>query len=155
MDGLEIVPITLRQAYAFVESHHRHHGTPRGHKVSIGVQLGDSLVGIAIMGRPVARNLDDGRTIEVTRTCTDGTPNANSMLYGAAWRTARAMGYRRLITYTQEGETGASLRAAGLRITAEFLSEPSWSRNGRPREARPERVRRYRWEITDSNKQAR
>lgn len=144
---MEIVPITLRQAYAFVEQHHRHHGSPRGHKLSIGVEIAGKLCGVAILGRPLARNLDDGRTIEVTRTCTDGTRNVNSMLYGAAWRVARAAGYRRLVTYTQDGETGASLRAAGLRMTAEFLSEPSWGRAGREREARPERVRRFRWEM--------
>ncbi len=72
-----------------------------------------------MVGRPVARALDDGITSEIIRTCTDGTHNANSMLYGAAVRACKAMGYRRVITYTQEDESGASLRAAGfVRIQA-------------------------------------
>ncbi|MFD4611942.1 XF1762 family protein [Streptomyces sp. NPDC058440] len=61
---------------------------------------------VAIVGRPVARHLDDGTTLEVTRTASDGTRNANSLLYGASWRAAKALGYRRLITFTQEGESG-------------------------------------------------
>jgi hypothetical protein len=80
-----------------------------------------------MVGRPVARHYDDGRTLEVNRTCTDGTPNANSALYGAAWRVAKAMGYRRLITYTQDGESGASLRAAAWRIVAERPARESWA----------------------------
>lgn len=147
MSALVVVPITLRQACAFIEAHHRHHASPRGHKLSIGVRRGDDLVGVAVLSRPVARNLDDGLTVEVTRTCTDGTPNVNSMLYGAAWRVARAMGYRRLVTYTQEGETGASLRAAGLQVTAELAPRPGWDAPSRPRELLgSENVRRYRWE---------
>jgi tRNA A37 N6-isopentenylltransferase MiaA len=113
--SLEIVPVTFRQAQAFIARHHRHHKPPRGMKFCLGIAAGDELVGVATVGRPVARAYDDGYTLEVNRTCTDGTPNANSMLYGASWRAAKALGYRRLITYTQEGETGASLRAAGWR----------------------------------------
>ena len=96
---LEVVPITLREANAFVEQNHRHHGPTVGHKFSIGLSDGEKIVGVAIAGRPVARHLDDGWTLEVNRLCTDGTRNACSMLYAAAWRTARAMGYKRLVTY--------------------------------------------------------
>lgn len=71
------------------------------------------IVGVAIVGRPVSRFLDDGWTLEVNRLCTDGTHNACSMLYAAAWRAARAMGYKRVITYILETENGTSLRAAG------------------------------------------
>jgi hypothetical protein len=85
------------------------------------------LVGVAMVGRPVARAFDDGRTLEVNRSCTDGTKNANSMLYGAAWRAAKALGYTRLITYTQEGESGASLRGAGWRVVAERNARGSWA----------------------------
>lgn len=80
--------------------------------------------GVAIVGRPVARGLDDGWTLEVTRTCTDGTKNANSMLYGAAWRAARALGYRRLVTYTLVEESGTSLRAAGWKTVHETRGRP-------------------------------
>ena len=97
--GLRLVPVTFAEASAFVDAHHRHHRRPRGHKFSIGAAVGDTLVGVAMVGRPVARHYDDGLTLEVNRTATDGTHNANSLLYGAAWRAAKAMGYARLITY--------------------------------------------------------
>lgn len=118
-DSLRIVPITLRVARDFVAAHHRHNKPPRGWKFGVGLRVGDDLVGVATAGRPVARHFDDGLTLEVNRTCTDGTRNANSMLYGAVWRAAKAMGYARCITYTQADETGASLRAAGwIRVKA-------------------------------------
>lgn len=96
-------------------------------KYAIGAEADGRLVGVVIASRPVARALDDGRTIEVVRTCTDGHPNANSLLYGAAWRCAKAMGYRRSFSYTQGDEDGASLRAAGYRLDAELPARPSWA----------------------------
>lgn len=110
---LELTPITLREANAFVQQHHRHHKASRGHKFSIGVKSGENLVGVAICGRPVSRKLDDGKTLEVNRLCTDGTANACSILYGAAYRAAVAMGYTKVITYILESEPGTSLKAAG------------------------------------------
>lgn len=111
---LEITPMTLKEANAYVEQNHRHHGPVVGHKFSIGCSDGEKIVGVAIVGRPVARHLDDGWTLEVNRLCTDGTRNACSMLYAAAWRAARAMGYKRLVTYIMESETGpASGQLAG------------------------------------------
>lgn len=95
---LEICPMTLKEANAYVEQHHRHHGPVAGHKFSIGLSDGEKIVGVAIVGRPVSRYLDDGWTLEVNRLCTDGTRNACSMLYAAAWRAARAMGYKRIVT---------------------------------------------------------
>jgi hypothetical protein len=118
-------------------------------KFAIGVSDQGRLVGVTTVGRPVSRLLDDGWTVEVTRTCTDSSRNANSALYGAAWRAARAMGYRRLVTYTQQDETGASLRAAGLEPVAVLRSRPGWDTPGRPRaEHGHDHVRRIRWEIT-------
>ncbi len=84
-----------------------------GIKFSIGVSDNGALVGVAICGRPVARRLDDGYTLEVNRLCTDGTPNACSILYAAAYRAARAMGYNKVVTYILDTENGASLKAAG------------------------------------------
>lgn len=134
---LRIVPVTFADARGFVKMWHRHHAPPVGCKFCLGVaDENDRLVGIAIIGRPVARHLDNGQTLEVTRTATDGTHNANSLLYGAAWRAAKALGYRRLITYTQAGETGASLRAAGWRVIAERPARPGWDVPSRPREDR-------------------
>ncbi|MCC8102110.1 MAG: hypothetical protein LIP11_07570 [Clostridiales bacterium] len=112
---LEIVPISLREANAFVQQYHRHHKPSVGHKFSIGVSDGEKLAGVAICGRPVSRRMDDGHTLEVSRVCTDGTKNACSILYGAAYRAAKAMGYRRVITYILESEPGTSLKAAGYR----------------------------------------
>jgi hypothetical protein len=97
-DRLWIVPLTLAVANAFVEVHHRHHGRLLGHRFSLGVVDELALRGVAIVGRPVARLLDDGLSVEVTRLCTDGTPNAASALYGGARRAARAMGFRRIDT---------------------------------------------------------
>lgn len=123
---LEIRPITLRAACAFIADHHRHNKPPRGHKFSIAVHSDGELVGVITAGRPVARAYDDGLTLEVNRSCTDGTPNANSMLYGAVWRAARAMGYVRLLTYTQADESGSSLRAAGFRRVKDLKPRESW-----------------------------
>lgn len=110
---LTLTPINLKTANAFVQQYHRHHKPTRGHKFSIGVSENGALVGVAICGRPVARRLDDGYTLEVNRLCTDGTPNACSILYAAAYRAARAMGYNRVVTYILDTENGSSLKAAG------------------------------------------
>ena len=110
---LRLVPVTLKQANAFVAAHHRHHKPVTGHKFSIGCEQDGQLVGVAIAGRPVSRHLDNGLTLEVTRLCTTGAQNACSMLYAAAARAARAIGYRKIITYTLDNEQGASIRAAG------------------------------------------
>jgi hypothetical protein len=125
---LEIIPITLKSAAAFIAERHRHHGPPRGWKFGVGVIDRDGVLrGVATAGRPVARVLDDGRSLEVNRTCTDGTPNANSMLYGAIWRAGKSLGYLRAYTYTQEGESGASLRAAGWVAEETLAARGSWS----------------------------
>lgn len=152
---LEIIPVTLRQARDFVAAHHRHNPRVTGWKFGVGVSAAGVLVGVAVAGRPVARALDDGMTLEVNRTCTDGSRNANSKLYGAVWQAARAMGYRRCITYTQHDETGASLRAAGWRRAAELRARASWADSTKNEELRAKRdpvgnggVARIRWEIT-------
>lgn len=112
--GLMLIPISLREANQFVSQYHRHHRPTAGHKFSIGVQADGELVGVAICGRPVSRILDDGYTLEVNRLCTNGAKNACSMLYGAAVRAAKAMGYHRVITYILDTEPGISLKAAGF-----------------------------------------
>jgi len=129
---LEIVPIELAEANEFVRRHHRHHGAVRGHKFSLGAAQGGGIVGVAIIGRPVARERQDGRTLEVTRLATDGTRNACSFLYGAAARATFALGYTRLGTYILKSESGASLRAAGWRLIGEVKGR-SWSCRSRAR----------------------
>ena len=117
---LLIVPITQRESFAYVKRHHRHHRPPRGSIIQVAVADEDGEVhGVAIVGRPVARMLADGWTVEVIRVATDGTPNACSKLYGACWRAVKALGYRRLITYTLPEEGGASLRGAGFTLVGE------------------------------------
>jgi hypothetical protein len=124
---LQIVPITFRDAADFVARFHRHHEPPRGAKFSLGVEdENGELCGVIIVGRPIARAFDNGRTAEVTRSCTIGTKNANSCLYAAAWRVAREMGYERLVTYTQTGESGISLKAAGWKVIAERPARKNW-----------------------------
>lgn len=130
---LTIVPSTLREANAYVTQHHRHHATVRGCRFSLAVldELG-TIRGVAIVGRPVARALQDRYTAEVTRLCTDGCPNACSALYAAAARSCRAMGFRRIITYILESEPATSLRAAGWKL--QYLTDGgSWSCPSRPR----------------------
>lgn len=109
---LHLMPISYADARDFVGAHHRHNRPPAGHKFSIACYDGDRLCGVAMVGRPVSRYLDDGTTLEVNRCRTDGTKNACSILYGAVWRAAKALGYKRLYTYTRESEPGASLRAS-------------------------------------------
>lgn len=114
---LRIVPIDLKTANEFVRKLHRHSRPVVGHRFAVGVADDDgTLRGVAIVGRPVARRLDDGKAAEITRLCTDGTKNACSMLYGAARRAARAMGHDPIYTYTLPEEGGASLRAAGFQL---------------------------------------
>jgi hypothetical protein len=148
--GLRIVPVSFKDASGYVAMWHRHHAPPVGCKFCIGAADDrDVLRGVAIVGRPVARHLDDGGTLEVTRTATDGTRNANSALYGAAWRAAKALGYHRLITYTQAGESGASLRAVGWRVIAERRARPGWTTPARPRESRgTDGIARTLWEAS-------
>lgn len=130
---LTLSPITLAEANAFVEQHHRHHGPCIGHKFSIAVADDAGVVrGVAIVGRPVSRAEDDGFTLEVNRCCTDGARNACSMLYAAAWRASRAMGYRRLITYVLTDESGISLISAGWKVIGQTKGG-SWSCPSRPR----------------------
>lgn len=143
--SLAVVPVSITEANAFVAQLHRHHKPTPGGKFAVGVAEGGEVVGVAIVGRPVARNYDDGWTLEVNRSCTDGRRNANSMLYGAAWRAAKALGYRRLITYTLPSESGASLRGAGWRCVG-VRGGGSWSRQDRPRVDRHPLQSKLLWE---------
>jgi hypothetical protein len=145
-DALHIVPpCTLADANAFVARHHRHHGRVVGAKFSLACARGGRVCGVAIVGRPVARMLDDGFTVEVTRVATRGAKNACSILYGAARRAARALGYRRIVTYTLASEAGASLRAVGWKIVG-LVRGRSWSCTSRPRRDKHPIVKKLRWE---------
>jgi hypothetical protein len=136
---LHVVPVNLKDANDFVFRHHRHSRPTVGHRFSVGVaDEAGVLRGVAIVGRPIARRLDDGFAIEILRVCTDGTRNACSMLYGACRKAARALGYYPIFTYTLPDEGGASLRAAGFRLdkAAAGGSSAMWhNRPGRSAEA--------------------
>lgn len=128
---LKTVPISLKAANTFVAEHHRHHKPVVGHKFSIGCVQEGRLVGVAIVGRPVSRYLDNGLTLEVYRLCTTGEKNVCSMLYAAAARAAKAMGYQKIITYTLDTEPGTSLRAAGW-VCAGHAGGERWTGQCRP-----------------------
>lgn len=129
---MEVVPISYSEACSFVKKHHRHHRPPQGHKFSIAAAKDGEIVGVAIVGRPVARHLDDNWTLEVTRLCTDGTKNACSFLYAAAWKATKSLGYKKLISYILETESGASLKAAGWKLIGS-RGGGSWNCESRPR----------------------
>lgn len=153
-----IVPIDKTKARAFVQEHHRHNEAPSTMQVSfaVGLEADGELVGVMTAGRPVARMLDDGFTLEVNRTCVrDFHRNANSRLYGSCARAAKALGYRRLVTYTLQDESGVSLRASGWTMVADIGSR-TWTDSltrvrhdvtlwGERRNAA--NVAKYRWEL--------
>lgn len=155
----EIRNLTLSAANEFVTNHHRHNKKVQGHKFSIGALYEEELIGVAIIGRPVARKLDDGLTAEVTRLCViENSPkNACSFLYRAAWRAWSAMGGQRMITYTLESESGSSLKGAAFNIVG---ISPKW-KDGKGWTTRPGREwqqvhseKKIRWEIGDSINEA-
>jgi len=136
LSSLVAVPMTLSEAIRFVGSFHRHNKPPRGGLFAVGCSDGKNLVGVAIVGRPVARALDNGETAEVIRCCVvEGSQKGTcSFLYSRCWQAARALGWSKLVTYTLQSESGASLRGAGWRVVAELKprKENGWqSRPGR------------------------
>jgi hypothetical protein len=145
MGKLQLQPIDFKEAAAFIRQHHRHHPPQKGWKFGVAVNDGDNVVGVAVVARPVNRNLDNGYTLEVTRCCTDGTSHVASMLYGAAWRAAKALGYRRLITYTLIEEPGTSLKAAGWKALYTTRAK-SWNTPSRPRVDHPPTGQKRLWE---------
>lgn len=142
---MKVVPMTLRTAREYVTANHRHHRAPQGGLFAVGCEVDGELVGCAIVGKPVARMLNDGHTVEITRLCTDGSRNACSFLYRVCVRVARAMGYQRVLTYTLPQEGGASLRGAGFAVTHTTRSE-SWSRPSRGRTDKHPIQQKLRWE---------
>lgn len=146
--SIQIRPTTLRFANEIVRQNHRHHGSTRGHKFSIAATSGGEVVGIAIVGRPVSRMLDDGETAEVTRLCTDGYRNACSKLYSSCWRACRAMGYAHCITYILGSESGTSLKASGWRFV-KVVPGRSWDRKERHREDKHPTCDKQLWAIGD------
>lgn len=141
---LEVRPISIAKANAFVEQYHRHHGRKTGCRFAIAVYGGGTLHGVAICSNPVARNADDGMTLEVSRLCTDGEYNACSILYGACARVARDMGFRKIQTYILQSESGTSLKASGWKMEADNVGTLDWisakNQRQRNRNAKPKQL---------------
>lgn len=149
-ERVEIVPVSREEAREFVRRYHRHLPPPVSHKFSIAAARVGVIVGVVMVGRPSARGLDDGWVLEVTRLCVqEGELGVCSQLYGAAWRAARALGYRRLVTYTLASEPGTSVKAAGFRLVAEVRGR-SWHCRARPRVDRQPLQDKLRWELGES-----
>lgn len=146
---LYIVPLELAEANALVAKFHRHHFPVVGHRFSIGCADADGVLhGAAIVGRPVARKVNHRTCVEVTRLVTDGTPHACSLLYAAAARVARELGYSRIQTYILDTEPGTSLRAAGWQLEG-VAGGGDWSNNGtRERRRDQPETRKGRWART-------
>jgi hypothetical protein len=140
-----IVPITLKSANEFVSLHHRHHKPAQGHKWSIGLMKDGEIVGVAIVGRPVARGSDNGLTAEVTRLCTNGIKNGCSMLYGACARVAREMGYIKIQTYILNSELGVSLKATGWVMEATTAGGQWKHTDGKARRTDQPTEKKQRW----------
>jgi len=149
---MKITPIFQKDAFCFVEQFHRHHQKPVGSVFQIALTNNDRIIGVAIVGRPVARGNQDGFTLEVTRLCTDGSPNACSMLYAACWRIAKEMGYQKLITYILSSEPGVSVRAAGWRLIGE-RGGGSWNTPTRIRIDKHPLQKKKLFEITKTTEQ--
>lgn len=145
---LRVVPCPNERAKAFVDAFHRHHvSAMQARFCHAVVDENGNVRGVSMVGRPVARHLDNGWTLEVNRLCTDGTPNACSALYGAARRGGKALGYLKLITYIRSDEPGTSLKASGW-VFEEEIRARSWDMPGRPRTDKTEIVRRGRWSVS-------
>ena len=144
---LQATPIKQADAFAFIKEHHRHHNVPAGSLFQVAVSDEDGVIrGVAVVGRPVARMLDDGLTVEVTRLCTDGAPNACSMLYGLCRRIALEKGFRRGVTYILDSEPGTTLKAAGWDYAGE-AGGGSWSRPSRGRSDPNPTCKKQRWQF--------
>ena len=134
--GFVLTTVKLGAANDFVDRLHRHHKRVPGHKFSLAAWRDGRIVGVAIVGRPVAREEGSGIALQVVRLCTDGTRNACSFLYAACERAARALGYFGIDTFIKDEEPGTSLKAVGW---DEQGSTPgrSWSVPSRAREEKP------------------
>jgi len=140
-------PTTLKKANEYLKEYHRHSAPVVGGRFAVQAELDGKTIGVGIAGRPVARHLDNGLTAEILRVCTDGTPNANSFIYGKIKRILQSMGYKKIITYTLTSESGASLRAINAKIEKTTKAE-EWSRKNRPRQAQPIYTqKKYRWAV--------
>lgn len=128
------VPIELKEAQAYINQYHRHHEASHRDKFRIAASDGEKIIGVIQVGRPVSRILDNGKTLEVLRLCTQGDKDVCSFLYSRAARIAKEMGYEKIITYILESEQGTSLKASGWELEADNVGGSDWNVPSRPRE---------------------
>lgn len=145
MGKLQTVPLELKEANEFVAALHRHHDPVYRDKFRVGAQKNGKLVGVVQVGRPVSRNLDDGKTVEVTRLCSNGERNVCSFLYGKAAKIAQEMGYSKIITYILQSEPGVSLKAAGWTLEDPSCGGGNWSCPSRKRNTTAPTEKKQRW----------
>ena len=145
MNRLHAVPLELKDANAFVDRLHRHHDPVHRDKFRVGAEKNGELVGVVQIGRPVSRRLDDGKTVEVVRLCSDGTKNVCSFLYAKAAKIAEEMGYSKIITYILQSESGVSLKAAGWVCEKNSCGGGHWDRPSRRRETTAPTEQKQRW----------
>ncbi len=148
---MKIIPLHLKQANDFVDKHHRHNKKVLSHKFSLGLEKDGKLVGVSIAARPIARLLDNGKTLEIRRVCVlEGNPNACSKLLARMKQLGQLMGYERVITYTLQSESGSSLRAINARCSRE-VKPSNWKRKGKAYKHQPVYDEyKYRWELHES-----
>jgi hypothetical protein len=132
--SLIAVPMYITEALKFVDNFHRHNDPPVSGLFAVGASDGKQLVGAAIVGRTVARGLDDGETAEVVRCCViESSPKGTcSFLYARCWQAAKALGWRKLVTYTLQSESGASMRGAGWKVVAQLQARDPADWQSRP-----------------------
>lgn len=141
---MRVVHIELADANEFIAKHHRHHKPVVGHRFSIGAEVDGELVGVAVVGRPVARNTDQRNTLEVTRLATNGHKNACSILYAAAARAGKELGYHSIQTFILETELGTSLKASGWEMIGETIGRP-WNSPSRRRVDKHPLANKTKW----------
>jgi hypothetical protein len=144
MSRLVVRPVTLKQANTFVGVEHRHHDGVTGHRWSLGAYRDNTIVGVAVVGRPTGKTADQYVVAEITRLCTDGSPHVCSFLIGRVRRAAQAMGYVRGLTYTLATEPGTSLCAAGCQLL-DVVKGRSWDRDTRARTDSHPTVDKNKW----------
>ena len=137
---IKAIPLDLKSAQNYINQNHRHHIAAHRDKFRIGAEIDGKLVGVVQVGRPLSRYLDDGKTLEVLRLCSDGSKNVCSFLYSRAARVAKELGYEKIITYTLDYETGASLKASGWNVDAENVGGLNWNTPSRPRDIQPQQL---------------
>lgn len=138
-------------ALAFVAAVHRRRPKVQGAMWCVSARSGDEIVGVALVGWPARmQSNDEIDTLCVLRVAvkTDenerGIKNVCSMLYGACWKAARAMGCESMVTFTDLDESGVSLRAAGW-LEDGVTDGGEWNRPSRKRSKAVNAEPKRRW----------